>query len=97
MACGSDWPVVPLDAIGSIYAAREGGLSGDESLLCHTAWAAASMGWEGRVGSLVPGAAADLVVLSADPRSAPRDEVEVVQTYVQGELVYSRRAGHYEL
>lgn len=45
----------------------EHGLTAAQSLQSATLWAAELMGWEDRVGSLSPGAYADLVVVAGDP------------------------------
>ena len=41
-------------------------------------------------GSLEPGKLADFVVVSADPREVPADEIQVEMTVVGGETVYPR-------
>ena len=47
---------------------------------------------EDRKGSLAPGKAADFVILSEDPLTAPRiREIRVLRTYKNGECVYSRK------
>lgn len=81
-AFGSDWPVVPMDAVGGMYAAvarrhPEQGpeaawapsekLSGEEALYAHTLWAAEASLLDGEVGSLRVGLRADFVVLDANP------------------------------
>jgi predicted amidohydrolase YtcJ len=78
LAHASDWPIVEVDPLGSVYAAafrkelgdgREAwvpteGLSVEQALLGHTRDAAAAVGMEGDVGVLKAGMKADFVVLS---------------------------------
>jgi predicted amidohydrolase YtcJ len=110
VAFGSDWTVAPLNPLPAVAAAvdrrtwdgshpngwaPEQKLSLEESLVAHTR-SAAYAGWMEEVtGSLVPGAYADLVVLSGDPFTVPSEEIaglRVEETYVEGELVYQRPA-----
>jgi imidazolonepropionase-like amidohydrolase len=46
----------------------EAGMTPEQALRAGTATSAALMGWEGKVGSLAPGAYADLVAMKGDPR-----------------------------
>lgn len=79
---GSDWPVVPMDAVGGMYAAvarRSPGqpastawapeecITGEEALYAHTQWAAEACWMDDKVGSFHPGMMADFVVLSGSP------------------------------
>lgn len=52
-------------------------LSLDEALFAHTADAAYAVGMEGRVGTIAPGAYADLAVIGGDLRSMSADEIGV--------------------
>ena len=68
-------------------------LSLEQALLAHTADAAYAVCLEHRVGTLEPGKAADLVVLSDDLRRlAPEEiaEVPVGRTMIGGETVFER-------
>jgi predicted amidohydrolase YtcJ len=60
----------------------------ETALLASTAWAADATGVGHRLGRLVPGREADLVVLSADPLETAIAEVEVVATMVGGRWTY---------
>ena len=68
-------------------------LSLEEALFAHTADAAFAVGMEHRVGSLEPGKAADLTVVSEDLRRLTPDEiadVPVARTVIGGEAVFER-------
>ena len=63
----------------------------ESALLAYTSGVAYQAFAEGEWGSIVPGAAADLVWLAADPRStAPLDlpDIAVRATYLNGRPVY---------
>lgn len=66
----------------------EQALDAETALLASTAWPADATGVGHRVGRLVPGREADLVVLSADPLSTPFADIEVVATMVGGRWTY---------
>ncbi|WP_291048868.1 amidohydrolase [Herbiconiux sp.] len=107
LAAGSDWPVSTQDPIEAVHIAVNRAAPGDEpddrirtdqaldlsdALAAYTAGSAFVGGRSGMSGALVPGLAADLVVLDADPFAVPRDElhrVRVRETRVAGECVYS--------
>jgi predicted amidohydrolase YtcJ len=68
----------------------------DEALFAHTVDAAYAVGLDGRIGSLEPGKAADLTILSADLRGLPSKEiaaVPVATTIIDGEMVFEPGAG----
>ena len=105
-AFSSDAPVVanlnPLRCIqaavtrktadGRTIAAQEA-VSVEEGLRAHITEAAAVAGWGGELGSLVPGKAADFVVLDRDPGQVPADAlagITVLATWRGGERVYAR-------
>lgn len=111
IAFATDRPVTrgrPLDGIRS--AMRHAGPSGvrlaqgqeptvEETLRAWTVDAAFAVQDEHRAGRLVPGGAADLVVLSADPWPVPParwathdDGIEVVATLVEGRFVFGADA-----
>ena len=103
---GSDWTVAPLDPIQGIYAAvtratldgkRPEGwvpaqrLSVEEAVRCYTVNNAYASFEEHLKGSVEPGKLADMVVLSDDIFTIPREEirnVQVTMTVVDGEVVY---------
>ncbi|WP_369378304.1 amidohydrolase [Streptomyces sp. cg36] len=103
---GSDWPVDPLQtwnqlrtaidregaeaAEGALYPEREG-LSRASSLRMHTAGTAHQLRMERLSGRLLPGMAADLVVLDRDVTRVPVREISDVRvrlTLVGGRAVY---------
>ena len=94
LAGGSDWPIVDVDVFKGIRAAvvrARQAVSADESLRMFTTGAAAAVRLDGSIGTLVPGAFADFVILDR----APEDIIEgkrpvVIATYVGGECVYGR-------
>jgi predicted amidohydrolase YtcJ len=68
-------------------------LSLDEALFAHTLDAALAVGLDHRVGSLEPGTAADLTIVSEDLRRLTPDEiaeVPVAATVIAGETVFER-------
>ncbi|RJN32391.1 amidohydrolase [Nesterenkonia natronophila] len=86
---GSDWPVAQQDArVGMAWARlrREPGnpeapvfeprqrLSGQETLLAYTRWAAEALG-HGDLGVIAPGAIADLTLWEEDPLTADADQL----------------------
>jgi predicted amidohydrolase YtcJ len=111
LAFGSDWTVAPLDPILGIYAAvtrqtiddaNPGGwvpgekIGVEEALRGYTSGAAYGAFQEELLGTLEPGMAADLVVLSGNiigmAGPAIRD-VKVDHTVVAGKVVYTRHGG----
>lgn len=98
LAFGSDWPVAPPDPLLALAMAMEvcwrpgQGIGVEAALAAHTLGGAVAGGWEGETGTMVPGKAADLVVLSRDPREVPPEalleEVGVELTMVAGECVF---------
>ncbi len=106
LAFGSDWPVAPLSPIRGIYAAvtrrtldgkhPNGWVPGqkitvEEALRAYTAGGAYAAFAEDRVGTLVPGKLADLVVLDRDILAVAPEEIEsvgVAMTMVGGRIVY---------
>jgi predicted amidohydrolase YtcJ len=68
----------------------------DEALFAHTVDAAYAVGLDARIGSLEPGKAADLTILSADLRGLPPEQiaaVPVAATIIDGETVFEQGAG----
>ncbi len=106
VAGSSDYPCGPLDPLVGIYAAvtrrtrqetgavtPEEAVTVTEALRMYTMNAAHAMSREGEAGSLEPGKRADMVVLSHDPTTANPDfirDINVEQTYIDGQLLYSR-------
>ncbi|MEO3778372.1 amidohydrolase [Micromonospora sp. B11E3] len=77
---------------GDVLAAQEA-VTTEEALRMYTEWAAFSIGWEDRVGSLEVGKFADFVILDADPLETEPTELAaltVVQTWIGGTLVFER-------
>ncbi|MGH7572232.1 MAG: amidohydrolase, partial [Gemmatimonadota bacterium] len=106
LAFGTDWPVAPLDPMRTVYAAvTRRTLDGDhpegwvpeekilleEALRAYTSGSAYAEFAEEDKGRLVPGAMADLVVLSEDPFEVPPerlDDIRPVLTMVGGRIVW---------
>lgn len=107
LAFGSDWPVssgAPLDGIAVAASRRtsdgqpDGGWTPEEivpterALRAYTAGVARQAFADARWGTLSEGASADLVWLSADPRTTPALEIPAIAvraTYLRGKLVSS--------
>jgi predicted amidohydrolase YtcJ len=105
VALGSDWPVAPFDPrLGMAWArlrrtpGRPDGrvfepsqrLPGEQALLGYTRWAAEALG-RTDVGTIIPGAHADLTVFEDNPVTAPADDLTrlpVVLTVVGGQIVH---------
>jgi hypothetical protein len=71
----------------------ENALSREEALRSITTWAAKGSFEENEKGMLAPGMAADMVILDKDLMTADADEIpgiNVLYTFVNGELVYAR-------
>lgn len=69
-------------------------LSLDQALRVMTIWSAESMGEGASKGSLEVGKLADMIVLSRDITKAPAEEIDAItvdQTWVGGELAFTRR------
>lgn len=105
LACGSDVPVEPLNPLAGIHAAvyrkrtdrpeqawyPQEALTAYEALYGFTAAAAWTGGMERVHGSLAPGLAADLAVLSHDPLTGPEADLlacRVTATVLDGNVVY---------
>ena len=93
LAGGSDAPITPINPLAGIRAAighpnPEQRVKGDEALAMFTTAAAYSLGIDEETGRLTPGMAADVAVLSDDPRTA-RD-CRVLETWCGGRCLYRR-------
>lgn len=107
LAFGSDWPVAPLDPLAGIDAAvnrrtldgrhpagwfPEQRITAAEAVRAYTLDAAFARGTDDRLGSIVPGKLADLVVLSrdilGDNASNRITDARVVLTVTGGRIVY---------
>ncbi len=70
----------------------ENALSREDALRSMTIWAAKGSFWEKEIGSIERGKKADFVILDKDIMTIPEDEipeVKVLETYLNGELVYT--------
>ena len=105
LAGSSDYPVSHFDVLAAVKAAvtrrsrLENVLGPDEAigvedvLRAYTAGSALALGVERDVGTIAVGKRADLIVLSENPVDVDVeriDEIQVLQTYRAGELVFSR-------
>lgn len=107
LAFGTDWPVEPLNPFLGIYAAvtrqdtsgyppqgwySEQRLSVAEAILAYTTGSAYAVEREDWLGRLLPGYAADFIVVDRDIFSIPPAEIRktrIEMTVVNGEMVYS--------
>ncbi len=102
---GSDWPVVTLNPFAGIDSAVNArtlagnvwlpshSLTVEEALRCYTASAARAIHRDDRLGTLEPGKLADLVILSNDLLTMPKESIGTVQadmTIVDGKIVFVR-------
>ena len=111
---GSDWAVVPsvnpwlaIEALvtrekpgGSTRSFGKGqAISVEEAIDLFTVNAAKHMGTEDRLGRILPGMLADLVVIDRDPFDVPATELhqtKVLMTIIDGELVFDGTAASAE-
>ena len=87
IGCGSDWG--PKNIFEQIAIACEHGLTREESLATWTRDAARVLRWDG-VGTIEPGAHADLIVVDRDPLSASVEDLpgtQVLHTLLGGATV----------
>jgi predicted amidohydrolase YtcJ len=92
VACGTDWG--PKNIFEQIALACEYGLTPEESLAAWTRHAGHVLRWEG-VGTLTPGAHADLIVVDRDPLSTPLGALpatRVLHTLLAGATVFDSGA-----
>ena len=93
----------PLDTIASALERRtlsgaaiglDQALTLDEALLAHTRTAAYALQMDDRLGSLVPGAKADVVILDGDLRTSEPHEIRDMRTWLtvlDGRVVYAAK------
>jgi imidazolonepropionase-like amidohydrolase len=68
------------------------GMTPEQVLVAATATSAALLGWQGKVGTLAPGAYADLLVLKEDPHTDIH-AVEQVELVMKGGAVVRDERG----
>lgn len=103
LAFGSDWPIVSLNPFEGMHAAVTGCVRGggtwlteqnltiDQALAAYTVGAAYAAFMEDRLGRILPGYYADVVVLSDDLLAYDADAMGVIRpiaTVVSGEVVW---------
>lgn len=100
IAYASDWPVTDVSVLRGIQAAltrapfegaQDQRLSLHETLHAYTAGGAYAAHWEGLTGSLRPGMAADIVVLSGDIEAVKPDQIaslDVALTIAGGKVTW---------
>ena len=95
MAFGSDgMPIGPLYGIWSAtqHPVPEERLTPEQAVRCYTTGSAYAGFEEDEKGKLLPGYAADFVVLSADPALVPKSQIrdiQVLKTFVDGECAFT--------
>ncbi|UCC32588.1 MAG: amidohydrolase [Phycisphaerales bacterium] len=102
---GSDWPVVTLNPFAGIDSAVNAktlagqmwlpshSLTVDEALRAYTVSPPKAINRDERLGTIEVGKYADIVILSEDPLTIPKErlaEVRVAQTIVGGKVVFDR-------
>lgn len=105
LAGSSDYPVSHFDVLRAVKAAAtrmtrlgeelepEQAITVEDTLRAYTQGSAVALGVANDVGTISIGKQADLVVLSESPINADPehiDDIEVVRTYLAGQLAYSR-------
>jgi hypothetical protein len=105
LAGSSDYPVSHFDVLGAVKSAvirrtrlgaalePEQAIGIEDALRAYTRGSALALGVADDAGTISAGKRADLVVLSENPLDAEPeriDDVEVLSTYVAGELAFSR-------
>ena len=88
MAICTDHPEVPIDYLPmSAAMCVKHGLPYEEGLRAVTSNPAAMLGMSGKIGSIVKGAAADMVIMSGDPLDIMTDALCVIS---DGRVVYKK-------
>jgi predicted amidohydrolase YtcJ len=105
LAGSSDYPVSHFDVLAAVKSAvtrrsrldktlePDQAIGVEDTLRAYTQGSALALGVANDVGTISPGKQADLVVLSENPLNTnPEriDEIEVLQTYRAGRLLFSR-------
>ena len=109
VAFGTDWPVEPLNPMRGLYSAvtrqnietghPEGGwfekekLTMEEAIYCYTMGSAIAEYKEDQKGSITPGKLADLIILSKDILTIPKEEIlstKVDMTLFNGNIIFTR-------
>ncbi len=93
LAFGSDgMPMGPLYGLSGAISPPHGPqrISPEEAIAAYTAGAAYSLFAEDELGEIAPGKRADLVVLSADPRTTRPEDIRVEMTFLGGEVIFAR-------
>jgi imidazolonepropionase-like amidohydrolase len=94
IANGTDCGIFPHRDIAKnlAYYVRFGGISDAEAIQSATRWSAELMGWQDRVGSIVPGLFADLIAVPGDPTTDVRLLEDVPFVVKGGAVVRDARA-----
>jgi len=88
MVFGSDAGVMPHENVGGQFRVMvEYGMTPLEAIRAATANAAQALGQEGQVGTIEPGAWADLIAVDGDPLADPRELAEVDHVVKGGEVI----------
>ncbi len=102
---GSDWPVVTIDPFAGIDSAvnartlegkawlAEHSLAVEEALRAYTVMPPRAIGRDHRLGTIVVGKYADMVLLSDDPLTMPKDRIAAAKadvTIVGGRVAFTR-------
>ena len=85
------WAAVTRNSDAGVFVPEQA-VSVDEALRMLTIWSARAQGEDAIKGSIEPGKLADMVVISADIRRIPPEEIRglrVLQTVVGGRIVYT--------
>ncbi len=94
LAFGSDgMPMGPLSGVAAVLAPPHAlqRVDLEDALRAYTMGSAWAVYADRELGRIAEGYRADLVVLSADPRTSPREQVRVEMTLLGGERIYERR------
>ncbi len=94
LAFGSDgMPMGPLSGVAAVLDPPHElqRVTLEDALRAYTGGAAQALFAEDELGQVAEGLRADLVVLSADPRTAPHEKVRVEMTFLGGRRIFERR------
>ncbi len=93
LAFGSDgMPMGPLSGVAAVLSPphEPQKVNLEQALAAYTSGAAWAVFAEDELGRVAEGCRADLVVLSSDPRPAPREQVRVEMTFLGGRRIFER-------